>query len=231
LSARPTISYKIIDNSGKEYSISSTEDWPNPSIIKEIKEPWAKVEIITPQRYFNDILQIFPLFKINFLASKNFGQEKLKIYCEMPFRKLIENFYDKLKNVSQGFASINFKVKDWRKANLSKLDILIAKEREPALAKIVEDSETEKEGRIIVKKLKEIFPPQLFALPLQAAVGGKIIARETIKARRKDVTGPLYGGDITRKMKLLRKQKKGKKRLEKEGKVRVPNEVIIELLK
>jgi len=149
----------------------------------------------------------------------------------MPFRKLIENFYDKLKTVSQGFASLNFRVGDWEKADLLKLDVLILKKKEPTLSKIVEKTETEKEARGIVEKLKEVFPPQLFSVPIQAVVGGKIIARETVKAKRKDVTAPLYGGDVTRKRKLLEKQKKGKKRLEKEGEIRVPNEVIVKMLK
>jgi len=229
--ARPTVSYKIIDNNNKEYTISSPEDWLETSKINKIKEPWAKVEIITPQRYFNNVFKLFPLFKINFISSESFSKEKFKIECEMPFRKLIENFYDRLKSVSRGFASMNFKIKDFKTANLVKIDILLAKRKEASLSKIVNKEEAQKEGRRIVEKLKELFPKQLFPIALQAAIGGKIIARETVKALRKDVTAPLYGGDVTRKMKLLRRQKKGKKRLAERGKITIPSEVIIRLLK
>ena len=229
--ARPTVSYQIIDKENKKYMISSAQDWPETSSIRKVSEPWAKVEILTPQEYFNNIFKLFPLFKINFLSSKSFSKENLIIECEMPFRKLIENFYDKLKSVSRGFASMSFKISDYKTADLAKIDILIAKKKEPSLSKIVEKDDVQKEGRNIVEKLKEIFPRQLFPVAVQAAVGGKIIARETVKALRKDVTGPLYGGDITRKMKLLQKQKRGKERLEEKAKIAIPPEVIIKLLK
>ena len=231
LVARPTVLHKIIGKDDIEHLIYSPEDWLDPSEIKEIKEPWVKVEIIASQKYFNNIFKLFPLFKVNFLSSESLGADKIKVYIEMPFRKLIENFYDKLKTVSQGFASMSFRLSEIRKADLVKLDILVLREREPTLSKIVDKSEAEKEARELVQKLKKTFPPQLFSVPIQAAIGGKIIARETVKARRKDVTSPLYGGDVTRKRKLLEKQKKGKKRMEKEGKINIPNEVIIDLLK
>jgi len=229
--ARPTVSYQIVDDRNREYAISSAQDWPESSSIQKIKEPWAKVEILSPQKYFNNIFKLFQLFKINFISSKSFSKEKLKIECEMPFRKLIENFYDKLKSVSEGFVSMSFKIEDYRPADLVKIDILIAKKKEPSLSKIVEKNDVQKEGRKIVEKLKEIFPKQLFPVAIQAAVGGKIIARETVKALRKDVTAPLYGGDITRKMKLLQKQKRGKEKLEEKAKIAIPTEVIIKLLK
>ncbi|MFH0987315.1 MAG: translation elongation factor 4 [Patescibacteria group bacterium] len=229
--ANPTTSYKITDEKGEERIISSAQDWPDSSSIRKIREPWAKIEIITPQKYFNDIFKLFTLFKINFLSSKSFGRDKLEIDCEMPFRKLIENFYDKLKSVSQGFASMNFAIEDFRIADVVKVDILIAQKKEASLSKIVEREEAYKEGKKIVEKLKEVFPQQLFPVALQAAIGGKIIARETVKALRKDVTAPLYGGDITRKRKLLEKQKKGKEKLAERGNITIPTDVIIRLLK
>lgn len=229
--ASPTVPFKIIDKNKKEHLIFSVEKWPDPSMIAKVKEPWIKVEILTFQKYFNNILNLFPLFKADFISSENFGREKIKIQCEMPFRRFIENFYDKLKSVSQGFASMSFKLSRWREGELVKLDILIAKEKEPTLSKIVQRSEAQKEGTKIVEKLKEIFPRQLFPVPLQAAIGGKVVARETVKTRRKDVTAPLYGGDITRKMKLLEKQKKGKKRLKEKTKVKIPIEIVLKLFK
>lgn len=228
---RPTVPFKIIFKNEKEEIISSAEDFPEPSSIEKIKEPWISLEIIVPQKYFNSVLQLFQSFNVNFLSSENFSEEKLRVHCEMPFRKLIENFYDKLKSISKGFASMSFYFSDWKEVKLSKLDILIMKKLEPSLSKIIEKSEIEKEARELVKKIKEVFPPQLFSVPIQAAVGGKIIARETIKAKRKDVTAPLYGGDITRKMKLLKKQKKGKEKLATKAKLSVPDNIIISLLK
>lgn len=229
--ARPTIFYRVHLKNGKVKEISLAQDFPDENLIKYCEEPWVKLEIITPQRFFNNILQIFQLFKVNFIFNENFGEDKLKILAEAPFRKIIENFYDKLKSVSQGFASMSFDFLEWRRAELLKMDILILKEKQPALAKIVEKSELHKEARETVEKIKEIFPAQLFAVPIQAAVGGKIIARETIKAKRKDVTAPLYGGDFTRKKKLLERQKKGKKELAQKAKIFVPSEVMIKLLK
>ncbi|MDD5551793.1 MAG: translation elongation factor 4 [Candidatus Pacebacteria bacterium] len=228
---RPTVPFRIVLKNGEEENISSAEDFPEPSFIEKIEEPWVKLEIITPKDYFNDILQLFRPFKINFISSENFGEEKLKINCGMPFRKLIENFYDKLKSISQGFASMSFDFLCWKEAELLKMDILVLKEKEPSLSKIVEKSELEKEARETVEKIKKIFPSQLFSVPIQAAVGGKIIARETVKAKRKDVTASLYGGDVTRKKKLLKKQKKGKEKLALKAKISVPSEVVIKLLK
>lgn len=229
---RPSVSFEIIEKDKNEsYFISSPQDFPESIKIKEIREPWVKIEIFTPPSYFNNIFQLFPFFKINLLSNEYFGKNMLKIIAEMPFRKLIENFYDKLKSVSQGFASLNFKIIDWRSAFLIKLDILILKKIEPTLSKIIEKDELEREARRAVERLKEIFPPQLYSVPLQAAVGGKIIARETIKAKRKDVTAPLYGGDVTRKKKLLKKQKLGKKKLLEKAKIALPQEIILNLLK
>lgn len=228
---RPTVPFKIILEDAREEIVSCAEDFPELNKIKNAEEPWVNLEIITSQKHFNNVLQLFQPFGVNFISSENFGEEKLKINCEMPFRKLIENFYDKLKSVSQGFASMSFDFLGWRKADLLKLDILIMKKTEPSLSKIIEKSEVEKEAREAVKRIKEVFPSQLFSVPIQAAVGGKVVARETIKAKRKDVTGSLYGGDITRKMKLLKKQKKGKEKLASKARLSVPDDVIINLLK
>jgi len=229
--ARPMVFYRVHLKNGQIKEISTPEEFPEENLISFCEEPWMSLEIITPQKFFNNVLQLFLPFKINFLSSENFGEDKIKINGEMPFRKLIENFYDKLKSVSQGFASLNFEFTSFRKVEVVKMDILILKEKQPSLSKIVEKTELEKEARETVLKIKEVFPAQLFAVPIQAVVGGKVIARETIKAKRKDVTAPLYGGDFTRKKKLLEKQKKGKKELAKKAKIFVPSEVVIKLMK
>ena len=146
-------------------------------------------------------------------------------------REIIQGFFDKLKGASQGFASLNYEVLGYRKANLVRLEILIAGKKEEALSRIVPEELASIEGKRLVEKLKEVMPPQQFVVPLQAAIGGKIIARENVSAKRKDVTGYLYGGDYTRKSKLLEKQKKGKKELKEKGQLSIPPKVYMEMLK
>jgi GTP-binding protein LepA len=149
----------------------------------------------------------------------------------MPLGAIITDFYDKLKSVSSGYASLNYEYKDYREGNLVKIDILVAGESVDALSVITHRSNAESEARELLAKLKELIPRQMFEIALQGSIGGKIVARETIKAFRKDVTGYLYGGDVTRKMKLLNKQKKGKKRMKKIGKVDIPQEAFLAVLK
>jgi GTP-binding protein LepA len=146
-------------------------------------------------------------------------------------REIIVDFYDKLKSITSGYASMSYELLDWRPADLVKLDIFIANEKEEAFSKIVSKRRAEAEGRAVVEKLKEVIPSQMFAVAVQAAIGGKIIARETIRAFKKDVTGHLYGGDYSRKKKLLEKQKKGKKKMKAIGKINIPQDVFLAVLK
>jgi len=227
----PSVVYKIINKKEKEILISSPLDWPDYSLIKEAREPWVKLEIISPQTYLGNILGLLKKFGGEYIENRFLSENRIILTYEIPLREIIKDFYDRLKGVTQGFASMNYEVLDWRLANLVKLDILVAGKREEAFSKIVPEEKAYSEGREIVKKLKEALPPQLFSVPLQAAISGKIIARETLSSRRKDVIAPLYGGDYTRKKKLLEKQKKGKKRLKEKGKVRIPPNVFLELFK
>ncbi len=217
---------------GKELLIYTPADWPDPQRIKESQELWLKLEVLTPLNYLGAVLELLKSIESEHIKTDYLGEEKAKLLYEVPLREIIaENFYDKLKNTSQGFASMNYEILGWRKANLVRLDILILGKKEEALSGIVSEKEAHKEGRRTVEKLKKILPQQLFALPLQAVVEGKIIARETIKAKRKDVTAPLYGGDYTRKRKLLEKQKKGKEKLKGRGKIRIPPQVFLEIFR
>lgn len=226
----PTVSYKILTLDGKEIIANCPEDFPE-SFLK-VYELFCKVDIITPAIYLNKIYNLINNFGAEIIETKNIsGFDKLNLIIKLPLRRLMENFYDELKSASSGFASMNWEILDWQESDLIKLDILIAGRKESSLARIVEKNNAEKEGRKMVQKLKEYFPPQLFPVPLQASIGGKIIARETVKALRKDVTAPLYGGDVSRKKKLLEKQKAGKKKLAKVGKINIPSEVIIKMLK
>jgi GTP-binding protein LepA len=225
----PSVIYKIITKNDEELLIYSPSDWPDPSMIEKIQEPWMKLEIITPPEYLGQILKIFENSEAIHIEKKYFGQNRLLLIYEVPLREIVTGFYDKLKGASQGFASMNYQFLEYRKADLVKLDILIAGKKEEAFSKIVPKNRALEEGRKIVSKLKEILPAQLFSVAIQAAISGKIIARETIKAKGRDVTAPLYGGDFTRKRKLLEKQKKGKKRLKERGQVRIPPQVYLRM--
>ena len=225
----PSVIYQIINKKDESRLIFSTSDWPDRSIIKEIREPWMKLEIMTPISYLGAVSEILKDLKGKHIEDKYITQEKLILVYEAPLRKVIIGFFDKLKGVSQGFASMNYEFIGYKPSSLIKLDILIAGKKEEILSRIVNTEDAFNEGKKIVFKLKEILPPQLFAVPIQAAISGKIIARATMKARRKDVTAPLYGGDVTRKMKLLKKQKKGKQKLKLKGRVRIPPEVYLKM--
>ncbi len=227
----PSVVYRVINKNDKEVFIYSSSEWLNPGQIKESQEPWVKLEIITPPRYLGRVSELLKKSGGEQIETKYFSQEKLFLIWEAPLREIISGFFDKLKGASQGFASMNYEILGYRKANLVKLEILIAGKKEEALSRIVPEESAFSEGKRLVEKLKEVMPPQLFAVPLQATIGGKIIARENIKMKRKDVTGYLYGGDYTRKRKLLEKQKKGKKELKEKGQLAVPAKVYLEMLK
>lgn len=221
----PQVLYKILTNNNKEILIYTPADWPDPATVKESQELWVKLEVLTPLNYLGQILELLETIESEHVKTDYLGATKAELFYEVPLREIVtKNFYDKLKSVSQGFASMNYQILDWRRVDLVKLDILILGRKEEAFSLIVPEKEAQKEGRKIVERLKEVLPPQLFSLPLQAVIGGKIIARETVKAKRKDVTAPLYGGDYTRKRKLLEKQKKGKKELKEKGRIKIPSQ-------
>ena len=228
----PSVIYKVLTKDKKELLVYTSADWPDPAKIEKSQELWLRIQILTPQTYLGSVLELLESIESQHIKTDYLGLEKSELTYEVPLREIItKNFYDKLKGVSQGFGSMNYEILDWRPVNLVKLDILILGKKEEAFSRIVPEKEAEIEGRKIVKKLKENLPSQLFALPLQVAVGGKIIARETLKARRKDVLAPLYGGDYTRKKKLLQRQKKGKKTLKEKGRIKIPSKVFLEIFK
>ena len=209
--------------------IYSAVDWPQSYGLTE--ELWASLEIITLTRYLGNVLEILKNFQGNYLGTKYIGLEKAILFYEVPLRAIVANLYDKIKSVSQGYASMSYKILGFRKGDLVKMEILVAGEKKEALSKIVLRTQVFYQGKKLVEKLKEVLPSQQFSIALQAVVGGKIVARETIRARRKDVTGYLYGGDYTRKRKLLEKQKKGKKILKVKGKVIIPSRAYLEIFR
>ena len=226
----PSVVFKILNTSSQESFIYTPAAWPDPAQIKEARELWAKLQILTPINYLGAVLELLKSIESKHVKTDYLGAEKSELIYEVPIREIIsKNFYDKLKSISQGFASMNYETLDWRAANLVRLDILILERKEEAFSKIVPEHDAYKEGKKMVEKLKEVLPSQLFSLPLQAVVGGKIIARETIKAKRRDVLAPLYGGDYSRKRKLLERQKKGKKELRDKGKIKIPAKAFLEV--
>lgn len=227
--SRPCVVYKILNQQDKKTLIYSPSDWPQPVEIKEVQEPWVKLEVITPKGYLGQVMELLKNLKGNFIKSDYFSSGKTVLIYEVPLREIIVGFYDNLKGVTQGFASMNYEILGYRPGDLVKLEILVAGKKEEAFSKIVRKEDAFNEGKNLVQKLKEILPAQLYAVALQALVFGKVIARETIKAKRRDVIAPLYGGDYTRKRKLLEKQKKGKKELKEKGEIRIPPKVFLEM--
>lgn len=198
---------------------------------KQIEEPWIILEVIVPNNYLSSAMNLLEKLRGNHKNTKNLGPDKLVVEFETPLSEIIKGFYDKLKSVTSGYGSMSYQTRGYKKADLVKLDILLAGEKIEAFSKIVPKEKAYSEGKKLARILKEFIPSQQFAVPIQAVVDGKIIARETKKALRKDVIAGLYGGDYTRKRKLLEKQKKGKKKMAKVGKVNIPSEVFLKILK
>lgn len=227
----PSVSYRIIQQGGEMMEISNPADLPDPSTIREMKEPWMKVEIIAPKEYFGGIMKLCTDRRGISKDMSYLDENRVMLAFEMPLASIVVDFYDQLKSITSGYASMNYEFIEYRTEDLVKMDMLVAGERIDALSTIIHKSEAHLAGQNIAKKLKELIPRQLFEIPLQAAIGGKIIARETIGALRKNVTAHLYGGDRTRKDKLLKKQKAGKKRMKMFGQVEVPQEAFLAVLK
>jgi GTP-binding protein LepA len=227
----PSVSYKIIKRDGKEIVIFSPSDMPDQGIIEEIQEPWAKLEIVLPKNKIGAVMKLAESSRASYKSTEYLSSDRVILVYEAPLINMIVDFYDNLKNISSGFASVSYDIIGFRKENLVKLDILVAGEKVEAFSRIVPEKESYEEGKKIVAILKDSIPKQNFAIALQAAISGKIIARETVKPYRKDVTAKLYGGDVTRKRKLLEKQKKGKKKMKAFGKVEIPQETFLSVLK
>lgn len=227
----PSVAYQIVAHHGEKKTIYNSADFPVAGELEKILEPWVKLDIISPEKYLGGIMSLVTSRRGAYQNTTYLGPGRLNLHYEIPLSNLISDFYDKLKSVSSGYASMNYEFIEYREADLVRLDILVAGDLVESLSMILHRSVSESEGRVIVEKLKDLIPKQMFAVALQAAIGGKIIARETIPAMRKDVTAKLYGGDVTRKMKLLKKQKEGKKRMKQVGRVEIPQSVFLGLLK
>lgn len=227
----PAVIYKIIDKKDATKFIYNISELPDVNQIKEIQEPWVKLEIILPNSCLGSVVKLFDTLRGIYKDTRYLSEDKLILEFEAPLSEIIAGFYDKLKSVTSGYGSMSYRVIGYRRGDLIKLDILLGGDKIDAFSRIVPREKAYGEGKKMTQLLKEIIPSQLFTVPIQAAIGGKIIARETKKAMRKDVTGYLYGGDYTRKRKLLEKQKRGKKKMARFGKVNLPPEVFLKILK
>ncbi len=229
----PSVAYKIYKKNGEEIVIRTPQKMPDPTEIDKIEEPWVNLDIIMPQEFIGNIMEVAQSKKGVYKNTEYIDQSRAILHYDMPMAGILTDFYDKIKSVSSGYASINYEYSEYRQADVVKMDILVAEEPVEALSTIVYKDDAYHQGKEIVKILKENMPKQMFVLKLQAAVGGKIVASERLSALRKDVTAKLYGGDVSRKRKLLEKQKKGKKKMMSAGKgsVEIPPEAFVKILK
>ena len=226
----PSTDYHITMTDGEELDIKSASDMPPVTKIIEIREPWIKGEIVVPQEYIGGVIQLI-VAKRGRQKNLSYIDERALISFEAPLANLLTDFYDQLKSITSGYGSFNYELDDYRAEDLVRVDFYVAGEMVDALSIMAHRSESMSLGREVVKKLKEVVPRQSFQVSLQAAIGGKFIAREDISAYRKDVTAKLYGGDVSRRKKLLAKQAKGKKRMKKFGNVEIPSEAFTVMLK
>ena len=226
----PSTDYQITLTSGEETNIKSAADLPPVTNITEIREPWINGEIVVPQEFIGAVIQLI-VAKRGRQKNLSYIDERALISFEAPLANLLTDFYDQLKSVTSGYGSFNYELSGYRAEDLVRVDFYVGGEMVDSLSVMAHRSESQSLGREIVKKLKEGIPRQSFQVSLQAAIGGKFIAREDISAYRKDVTAKLYGGDVSRRKKLLAKQAKGKKRMKKFGNVEIPSEAFMVMLK
>jgi GTP-binding protein LepA len=229
----PSVAYQVHTTQGESHKVSSPLDLPDPSTIDFLEEPRMSVDIVTPSEYIGGVMEL--VMKKRGTPRSNemeyLDENRVILHYHIPLAGLVVDFYDSLKNVSSGYASLNYEFYDYQKADIVRMDILVAEEQVGALSSMVYRQEAQAVGRKVVKALKDVLSRQMFDIKIQAAIGSKVLASERLSAMRKDVTAKLYGGDATRKRKLLEKQKKGKKRMQSQGKVDIPQEAFLAILK
>ncbi len=230
IATAPSVVYRMVMNNGEVKELHNPADMPDVVKISHIEEPWIRATILTPDDYLGSILKLCQ-DRRGVQADLSYVGKRAMLVYELPLNEVVFDFYDRLKSISKGYASFDYHLTDYREGDLVKMSILVNDEPVDALSMLVHRSAAEKRGRVMCEKLKELIPQHMFKIPIQAAIGGRIVARETISALRKDVTAKCYGGDATRKRKLLEKQKEGKKRMRQFGKVDIPQEAFIQALK
>ncbi len=236
----PTVEYQVTTNEAEELSIQTPQELPDPALIKEIREPWVRLEILTPSKYMGDLMKLCQFRRGNYVNTKyltqNISDMKMKdqyimLEYDIPLASLISNFFDQMKNLTSGYASMEYDFIDFFPADIVKVSVVVNHEEIPALSFLEVREDARLKAVKLLEEMKRVIPRQQFPIPLQAAINSKIIAREDVSAFRKDVTAKLYGGDYSRKKKLLEKQKKGKERLKRIGKVNLPQEAFLAILK
>ena len=231
LATAPSVEYHVFKKNGEMISLHSPQEMPDPSEIDHIEEPYLRVKVLVPPDYVGPVMDLTNSRRGTFVNMNYLSSTTVEVIWEMPLSEMIMDYFDRLKSSTKGYASLDYEMAGYRESKLVKLDILLAGKPVDALSFIVHADNAYNRGSILARKLKEIIPRQMFEVPIQAAVGGRVLARTTVKAKRKDVLAKCYGGDITRKRKLLEKQKEGKKRMKAIGSVEVPQEAFMAILK
>lgn len=230
IATAPSVVYRMNMTDGSQNEMHNPADMPDVVRISSIEEPWIKATILTPDEYLGPILQLCQERRGIQTDLSYVGNRAMVIY-DLPLNEVVFDFYDRLKSISKGYASFDYQIAQYKEGDLVKMSVLVNEEPVDALSMLVHRSAAEKRGRVMCEKLKDLIPRHMFKIPIQAAIGGKVIARETISAMRKDVTAKCYGGDVSRKRKLLDKQKEGKKRMRQFGRVEIPQDAFIQVLK
>jgi GTP-binding protein LepA len=232
IASAPSVEYRITLQHGKgEVAVDNPSLLPNPSDIEEIREPWVTLSVVTPSSYIGPLMELSTNRRGTFQNMEYLDPNRVVLHFEMPLAELIVDYFDQLKSRSQGYASMDYEELGYRPANLAKVDILVNGEPVDALSLIVHRDKAQSAGRALTERLKQLIPRQMFEIPIQAAIGSNVVARETVRAMRKNVLAKCYGGDITRKRKLLEKQKEGKQRMKRVGSVEIPQEAFLAMLR
>jgi len=231
LATAPSVEYHVFRTNGEEVVVHSPQDMPEAGAVDRIEEPYLKATVLVPPEYVGAVMELCDGHRATFVDMQYLSPTTVDMHYEMPLSELIMDFFDQLKSRTKGYASLDYEFLGYRPSDLVKLDVLLANKPVDALSFIVHKDKAYARGKVLTEKLRAIIPRQMFEVPIQAAIGSRIIARETVKAKRKDVIAKCYGGDITRKRKLLEKQKKGKKRMKQVGNVEVPQEAFMAILK
>jgi GTP-binding protein LepA len=226
----PNVVYRVIKRNGEVVSVDNPALWPNAGDIAAVEEPYVRASVITPADYVGAVLELLHDRRGEFREMNYLSPQRVQISYELPLAEIIFDFFDRLKSATRGYASFDYELAGYRPSDLVKLDCLVNNEVVDALSVIVHRDQAQQKGRLLVEKLKKLIPRQLFDVPIQAAIGGRVIARETVRALRKNVLEKCYGGDVTRKRKLLEKQKEGKRRMKQVGRVEIPQEAFLAVL-
>jgi GTP-binding protein LepA len=227
----PSVAYQVKLTNGDVIEIHRPADLPDPAQIEEVREPWMKVQVIAPTDYIGALMEIFRRKRGDFLLTETLDTRRVMLTFDVPLAEMVVDLHDRIKSATRGYASMDYSFDSYRVDDLVKVDVLVNREPVDALAVIVHRDQAYEKGSALIRKMKEAIPRQLFEVPIQAVVGGKVVARVNVKALRKDVLAKCYGGDVTRKRKLLEKQKAGKKRMKQLGDVIIPQEAFLAILR